>query len=133
MPKVNVSPKKSLNINTTQNERDVTMKPRNKQIETTSSRLNLGEGIQTAPSQSYPSQARSEDIQPTPSLMTRNDPSVQDPSHEEDIPVEDLMSSISPDQDGLLTLIHNVFTRTMEQYEETLTSLFEALFYNTYG
>merc|ERR1712106_1230421 len=126
MPKVNDSPKKSLKINTTQNERDVTMKPRNKQIETTSSRLNVGEGIQTAQSQSHPSHARSEDIQPTPSL-TRNDPSVQDPSHEEDIPVEDLMSSISPDQDGLLTVIHNVFTRTMEQYEETLTSLFEVV------
>ena len=43
------------------------------------------------------------------------------------------MPSISPDKDGLLTVIHNVFTRTMEQYEETLTSLSEVLFYNTYG
>merc|ERR1712106_1036137 len=54
MPKVNVSPKNVLKTNRTDNERELTMKAKNKQMENGSSRPNLAEGIQTAPKKNLP-------------------------------------------------------------------------------
>ena len=58
---------------------------------------------------------RTESIQPTPVLKRMEDKMTE----------EELVMSVHPDKAGLLTLTHSVFTRTMEQYEETLTSLSE--------
>ena len=71
------------------------------------------------------------DIRPTPSLSNDNpdNPTILAPSKEDNTLAHDLMSSISADEDGFLTVTHTVFTRTMELYEETLTSLSEVIIY----
>ena len=71
------------------------------------------------------------DIRPTPSLSNDNpdNPTILAPSKEDNTLAHDLMSSISADEDGFLTVTHTVFTRTKELYEETLTSLSEVIIY----
>ena len=65
------------------------------------------------------SKTMSPPIRPTPVLTMEKIDS------EEDIFTIDLMSGLVPDEAGLITVTHRLFTRTRDQYEETLTSLSE--------